>query len=78
MIIITLLFILDATFQFILNGLQHKDLAQMAAFALSKFCTQCFQNMSKMFPVLLEVFPSVFFLLYFYFEINKSKITIRL
>lgn len=49
----------DSSFQYILNGLQHKDLAQMAAFALSKFCTACSSLMNKMFPVLLEVSKAV-------------------
>lgn len=45
----------DGAFQFILNSLQHKELAQMGAFALAKFCSSNSHKMNKMFPILLEV-----------------------
>ena len=51
--------LVDGTFQYILSSLQHKDLAQMAAYALAKFAAANGQGMGKMFPVLLEVSKAV-------------------
>jgi len=51
--------LIDPAFQFILTSLQHKDLAQMGAYALSKFCHQACHKMNKMFPILLQVSKAV-------------------
>ncbi|XP_057317211.1 transportin-3-like [Hydractinia symbiolongicarpus] len=50
---------ISPVFQYILNALQNKDLAQMAAYALSKFCRSCCRKMNNTFSVLLEVSKAV-------------------
>ncbi|XP_065647772.1 transportin-3 isoform X2 [Hydra vulgaris] len=51
--------VLNASFQYLLTSLQHKDLSQMAAHAISKICQKCSHKMNVMFPVLLEVSEAV-------------------
>ena len=60
-------YVVDPVFQYLLNGLQNKDLALMSAYALSKFSNRCCHMMSKMFPILLEV--QFFLLKTFFFNI---------
>jgi len=50
---------IDHVFQFLLNGFQTKELAEIAAISVAKFCKHSCHNMQRMFPVLLQVSKAV-------------------
>ena len=48
-------FIIDGVFQFILNGLQDKELVTPSSTAFEYLCVECRDKLTERFPVILQV-----------------------
>ena len=48
-------FITDGVFQFILNGLQDKELVTPSSTAFEYLCVECKDKLTERFPVILQV-----------------------